>query len=61
MKDSAVNHTCIQSWPILMLFYCRPVKVKDKVVPVLSLTEYHAMKAYRGVEVYLHIFLTPAL
>jgi hypothetical protein len=28
-----------------------PLKVKGKVVPVLFLTEHHAMKAYWGVEV----------
>jgi hypothetical protein len=29
----------------------RPRRRYDKVVPVLSLTEHHAMKAYWGVEV----------
>jgi hypothetical protein len=29
---------------------------KGKVVPVLPLTEHHAMKAYWGVEVQLHSF-----
>jgi hypothetical protein len=37
------------------------VKVKGKVVPVLYLTEHHAMEAYWGVEVYLHTFLTLAV
>jgi hypothetical protein len=32
------------------------IKVKDNVVPVLPLTEHHAMKAYWGVEVQLHPF-----
>jgi hypothetical protein len=32
------------------------VKVKCKVLPVLPLTEHHAMKAYWGVEVQLHPF-----
>jgi hypothetical protein len=35
-------------------------KVKGKVVPVF-LTEHHSMKAYWGLEVYLHVFLTLAL
>jgi hypothetical protein len=35
-------------------------EVKGKVVPVL-LTEHHATKAYWGVEVSLHAFLTSAL
>jgi len=30
---------------------------KDKLVPVLFLTKHHAMKAYRGVEVWLHAFI----
>jgi hypothetical protein len=29
---------------------------KGKVIPVLFLTEHHAMKAYWGVEVYLQTF-----
>jgi hypothetical protein len=36
-------------------------KVKGKVVPLLFLTVHHAVKAYWGVEVYLHAFLTSAL
>jgi hypothetical protein len=32
------------------------VKGKGKVVPVLFLTEHHAMNAYLGVEVQLHSF-----
>jgi hypothetical protein len=31
-------------------------KVKGKVVPVLPLTDHHAMKAYWGMEVQLHPF-----
>jgi hypothetical protein len=34
---------------------------EGKVVPLLPLTKHHAMKAYWGVEVCLHAFLTPAL
>jgi len=36
-------------------------KGKDKAIPVLFSTENHAMKAYWGVEVELHVFLTAAL
>jgi hypothetical protein len=32
------------------------IKVKGKVVPVLPLTEHHAMKAYWGMKVQLHPF-----
>jgi hypothetical protein len=34
----------------------RRQKVNGKVVPVLLLTEHHAMKAYWGVGVHLHVF-----
>jgi hypothetical protein len=34
----------------------RLIKSKGKVVPVLFLTKHHAMKAYWGVEVWLHSF-----
>jgi len=37
------------------------VKGKGKVVPVLFLVEYHAVKAYWGNQVYLHAFLASAL
>jgi hypothetical protein len=32
------------------------VKVKGKIVPVITLTEHHTMKAYRGVDVQLYSF-----
>jgi hypothetical protein len=32
------------------------IRIKGKVVPVLPLTEHHAMKVYWGVEVQLHPF-----
>jgi len=38
----------------------RDIKGKGKVVPVF-LTEHHAIKAYRGVGVYIHAFLTSSL
>jgi hypothetical protein len=37
------------------------VKKEGKVVPVLNLIKDYAMKAYGGVDVYIHIFLTLAL
>jgi hypothetical protein len=35
--------------------------LKGKVVPALNLIKHYAMKAYGGVDVYIHIFLTSAL
>jgi len=32
------------------------LKVNDKVVPVVFLTKHHAIKTYRGVDIYLHLF-----
>jgi hypothetical protein len=37
------------------------VRKKGKVVPVLNLIKHYAMKAYGGVDVYIHIFLTSAV
>jgi hypothetical protein len=44
-------------------YLAKHIKRKTKVVPVLlfSLTEHHAMKAYWGMYVLLHAFLTSAL
>jgi hypothetical protein len=40
--------------------YALRVNIKGKVVPALFSTAYDAMKAYWGVEVKLHAFLTTA-
>jgi hypothetical protein len=37
------------------------VQIKTKVNVSLSLTKYHAIRAYEGVKVLLHVFLTSVL
>jgi hypothetical protein len=41
---------------MMVIYKGKGKKVKGKVVPVLPLTEHHAMKAYWGVKVQLHPF-----
>jgi len=36
-------------------------RLKYKLFPVLPFTEHHAKKAYWGMEIWLHTFLTSAL
>jgi hypothetical protein len=37
------------------------MRIKYKAVPVLQVIKHYAMKAYGGVDLYIHIFLTSAL
>jgi hypothetical protein len=59
--NKEVSHFTALEWSTGVLDYLEQGKVKVKLFLCFFLTEHHSMKAYWGVEVKLHTFLTSAL